>query len=420
MTTGPTTSPTTRPTTGRVAAGGRTVDRPVDQPCPACGTTSLTVFFEEGNVPTNSCLLLDDPDEAATFPRGELEIAFCDTCGFVTNTAFVPGQAEYSQRYEETQGFSPRFMAFARELAERWVNDYDLANRTVLEIGCGKGEFLVEMARAGAGHCIGIDPGVHPERIDEPEAADIEWIADFYDERYTHLDADVVICRHTLEHIPDVARFMTTIRESIGDRPDTVVLFELPDVQRVLDEVAFWDVYYEHCSYFSLGSLARLFRRTGFEVLELSMEYDDQYLLIAARPSTVPAAGAPLPAEDDLDRLRAGVERFRTGYDALVGGWRERISHLKDSGGRAVIWGSGSKGVSFISNLALGDELVAAVDINPHKWGKFMVGSNHQIVAPDSLRESTPDLVVAMNPIYLDEIGAQLAELGVDAELTAL
>jgi hypothetical protein len=120
-----------------------------------------------------------------------------------------------------TQEFSPRFMGFARELAERWVRDYDLADRTVLEFGCGKGEFLIEMAKAGAGHCIGIDPGVHPERIDDPAADGIEWIADFYDERYTHLDADVVICRHTLEHIPNVAEFMTTIRESIGDRPDT-------------------------------------------------------------------------------------------------------------------------------------------------------------------------------------------------------
>ncbi len=85
-----------------------------------------------------------------------------------------------------------------------------------------------------------------------------------------------------------------------------------------------------------------------------------------------------------------------------------------------MIWGSGSKGVSFISNLALGDELAAAVDINPHKWGKFMVGSNHEIVSPESLREIAPDLVVAMNPIYLDEIGAELEELGVQTELTAL
>jgi len=388
--------------------------------CPACGEERLELFFGEESVPQNSCLLLDDPTTAATFPRGELAIAFCDGCGFVTNTAFEPGSAEYSQRYEETQGFSGRFMAFAQELAERWVRDYDLRNRTVLEIGCGKGEFLVEMVRAGAGHCIGIDPGVHPERIDAPEAADIDWIIDFYDERYTHLDADVVICRHTLEHIPDVAAFMSRIRRAIGDRPDTVVLFELPDVARILHEVAFWDIYYEHCSYFSLGSLARLFRRCGFEVLELSREYDDQYLLIAARPSTTPAAGEPLPEEDDLDELRLGVKGFRAGYQQLTDRWRRELADLRARGGKAVIWGSGSKGVSFISNLDVSDEVVAAVDVNPHKWGKFMVGSNHEIVSPQALTTIRPDLVVAMNPIYLGEIGADLAGLGVDSSLVAL
>jgi len=389
-------------------------------PCPACGEERLELFFGEDSVPQNSCLLLDDPTTATMFPRGELAIAFCDGCGFVTNTAFEPGSAEYSQRYEETQGFSGRFMAFAQELAERWVRDYDLRNRTVLEIGCGKGEFLVEMVRAGAGHCIGIDPGVHPERIDAPEASDIEWIIDFYDERYTHLDADVVICRHTLEHIPDVAAFMSRIRRAIGDRPDTVVLFELPDVARILQEVAFWDIYYEHCSYFSLGSLARLFRRCGFEVLELSREYDDQYLLIAARPSTTPAAGEPLPEEDDLDELRLGVKGFRAGYQQLTDRWRRELADLRARGGKAVIWGSGSKGVSFISNLNVSDEVVAAVDVNPHKWGKFMVGSNHEIVSPQALTTIRPDLVVAMNPIYLGEIGAALTKIGAHPQLKAL
>lgn len=399
---------------------GFTTDRPSERPCPCCGGDNVRVFFGEDSVPQNSCLLLDDPETASGFPRGRLEIGFCHDCGFITNTAFEPGSAEYSQRYEETQGFSGRFMAFAKELAERWVNDYQLQDRTVLEIGCGKGEFLIEMAKAGAGHCIGIDPGVHPERIEDPEAADCEWIIDFYDERYSHIDADVVICRHTLEHIPNVAEFLTSIRNAIGDRPDTVILFELPDVSRVLTEIAFWDIYYEHCSYFSLGSLARVFRQTGFEVVELSKEYDDQYLLIAAKPSTVPAAGEPLPAEDDLEELRQGVEHFRTGYEALVEEWRKRLVELRENEGQAVIWGSGSKGVSFISNLDISDEVVAAVDINPHKWGKFMVGSNHEIISPERLTDIQPDLVVAMNPIYLGEIGDDLGKLGVDTNLLAL
>ena len=49
-----------------------------------------------------------------------------------------------------------------------------------------------------------------------------------------------------------------------------------------------------------------------------------------------------------------------------------------------------------------------------------MAGTGHEIVAPEFLREYQPDLVVAMNPIYLDEIQADLDELGVGARLVAV
>ena len=120
---------------------GKILNSPDSKDCPACYEKTLNLFFGEDSVPQNSCLLMDDPESAANFPRGKLDIGFCSSCGFVSNAAFTPGSAEYSQRYEETQGFSPKFMAFAKELAEQWVRDYKLKDKTVLEIGCGKGEF---------------------------------------------------------------------------------------------------------------------------------------------------------------------------------------------------------------------------------------------------------------------------------------
>jgi len=395
--------------------------------CPACGHRETEAFFEQSAIPTNSCLLLDTLEEAAGFPTGDLRLGFCPACGFIANVVF--DEAEYSSRYEETQGFSKLFVEWAQGLARRWVEKYDLAGRSVLEIGCGKGEFLTWMVEAGAGSGIGIDPGVHPERIDSAVADRLTWIADFYSESYAHLAADAVVCRHTLEHIAPVGEFMAMVRRAIGDRLDTIVLFELPDVKRVLEEVAFWDVYHEHCSYFSMGSLARLFRRSGFEVLHLELDYDGQYLLIEARPSAMKpsavwpegasAPGTPFPVEDDLELLRHAVDKYRDEVAALRESWRARLAELRARGGKAVIWGAGSKGVSFLTNLGLRDEIRYAVDINPYKTGKFMAGTGHEIVAPEFLVEYRPDLVVAMNPIYLAEIRAKLDELGLLPELIA-
>ena len=48
-----------------------------------------------------------------------------------------------------------------------------------------------------------------------------------------------------------------------------------------------------------------------------------------------------------------------------------------------------------------------------------MAGTGQRVVGPDVLRDYRPDLVIAMNPIYLGEIGAQLASMGLGAELVA-
>jgi SAM-dependent methyltransferase len=386
-------------------------------PCPSCGQLKLEPFHRQSAVPSNSCLLLPTREAAEEFTRGDIDLGFCGSCGFITNVAFDASLAEYSSRYEETQAFSQRFVEFAEALAGRWVETYDLQGRAVLEVGCGKGEFLVMMAEAGIGAGTGIDPGVHPERIQSEAADKLTWIADLYSEEYSDIEADAVVCRHTLEHITDVGAFVEMTRRIIGSRLDTVVLFELPDTLRVLNEVAFWDIYYEHCSYFSAGSLARLFERSGFEVVDLHMDYDDQYLILEARP--VADGTDPEPwAVDDMGVLRASIGTFSDGYDETIRFWRAKLSSVTDSGGTVVIWGAGSKGVSFLAEL--GDHVHSAVDINPHKHGMYMAGTGHRIEAPDTLPSLQPDLVIVMNPIYVDEIRTHLDALGIDPEVVAL
>jgi SAM-dependent methyltransferase len=390
--------------------------------CPACGEADLTGFHHVDRVPTNSCLLLDDLAEARSLSSGVLDLAFCGACGFISNRAFDPASAEYSSRYEETQAYSATFEDFGRDLARSWVERYELHGRHVLEIGCGKGEFLVWMLEAGVGSGTGIDPGVRPDRLTGIADDRIRWIADRYDDRWGHLQADAVVCRHTLEHIQPVRAFLSRLRTHLGDRDDAVVLFELPDVARVLQEAAFWDTYYEHCSYFSAGSLARLFRRCGFEVLDLARAYEDQYLLIEARPCATPAAaGVRSSLEDDLASLEAGISAFQRGYARLSSQWGAELASVASSGGRVVLWGGGSKAVAFLAALGEDEPVDGVVDINPHKHGRFLAGTGHRVLAPAELRSLRPSLVVAMNPIYLAEIRGELDGLGLaDVRLVAL
>jgi hypothetical protein len=62
-------------------------------------------------------------------------------------------------------------------------------------------------------------------------------------------------------------------------------------------------------------------------------------------------------------------------------------------------------------------EIDYVVDINPRKQGMYLTGSGQQIVPPAFLQEYQPNVVLVMNPVYLDEIRHTLDELKVRAEL---
>lgn len=387
--------------------------------CPNCQTPGLEPFYEVRNIPAHSVMLMHTREQALAYPRGDLRLGFCRSCGFIANTLFDVTLNEYSPNFEETQHFSSKFDGWAQQLVDRLVRDYHIRGRQVIEIGCGKGEFLALLCEAGNNHGIGIDPGCIPGRLWRAGSDKVQFIRDLYSEKYAHLPGDVVCCRHTLEHIQPTGEFMRMVRRVIGPRKDTLVFLEVPDMTRILRERAFWDVYYEHCTYLTAGSLARLFRSTGFEIIELVRDYADQYLWVTARP--VDGLTKPsLLIEDDLDATTADVDLYRERVSSDIAAWRNRIRGFAAAGRKPVIWGAGSKAVALLTTCGIGSEIGYLVDINPHKAGKFLPGTGHPVVSPEYLREYQPGVVVAMNPVYVDEIRAHLAASGVSAEVLSV
>ncbi len=379
----------------------------------------MQVFHKQPSVPANSCILLGSREEALAYPWGRIELAFCPDCGFISNMAFDARLTEYSGRYEETQGFSDTFSVFHRDLAQRLIERHHLRGKDILEIGCGKGEFLLLLAEMGSNRGVGFDPGYHEERVSGEATRRVQFVKDFYSEKYSDYKADFVCCKMTLEHIHPTAQFISTVRSAIGDRPDTLVFFQIPEVTRILRDCAFEDIYYEHCSYFNAGSLARLFRRSGFNVLNLETEYADQYLTIEATPARgIPSP--PLSQEDDLPLLARYVSEFPAKHDAKLHVWRQRVEETAARGRKIVLWGSGSKGVSFLTTLGVGDKIEYVVDINPYRHGYFMPATGQRIVAPPFLLEYRPDMVIIMNGVYRDEITRDLNAMGLQPDVLAL
>lgn len=364
--------------------------------------------------------LLDTREAAVGYPRAPIRLELCDACGLITNTAFEAPQHDYSASYEETQAFSPRFQDYARWLAATLANRHDLAGETVLEIGCGRGDFLLTLCEVASCDGVGVDPSFREDRLEGPAASHVSVRRAFFSEADVDGDYALVVCRHALEHVHDVHGFLVTLRSALATAPETPVFFEVPDTGRILRETAFWDVFYEHVSYFTPGSLTRAFRAAGFDPLGLELGFDDQYILLTAVPADISGLDSVLPLEESVTTVVSEAHSFVRDLDATRALWTTKLRERRALGQTSVVWGAGSKGVGFLSTLGLAEEIAFAVDVNPAKQGMFMPGTGHEIVGPERLQTVRPDLVVVMNPIYVDEIRRDLEGLGVSATVEGL
>ena len=182
----------------------------------------------------------------------------------------------------------------------------------------------------------------------------------------------------------------------------------MPDVYRILKEGAFWDIYYEHCSYFSAISLKQLFFGTGFAVERIWTGYDDQYLMIVARPAADKSV-VPFGDEDGVGGIVHLCGSFAAATAQSRAAWLSRLRNWAAAGQRSVLWGSGSKAVAFLTTLGnpRRNRIRGRHQSLPRR--EISPGTGQRIVAPAFLRSYRPDNVIIMNPIYLREVERELA-----------
>ena len=389
------------------------------RPCPACGAPGGQTVYRIAALPVNSCLLVDSAAEARSLPNGQLELVCCDRCGFLSNRRFREELAAYTDRYEDSQAFSPTFLEYARSLATGWVDDWGLAGKVVVELGAGRGDFSRILVEAGAGTVVAMDPTLTVERAGDDLGGRVVWLSQRFDQASGLPPADAVVFRHVLEHVAEPVALLTALRRALDGRPDVPVLVEIPDARRILAEGAFWDVYYEHCSYFTPATVRSLFGSCGFEVRSVSSVYAGQYLLVAATPTGVLEAQLPDPAH--VARLVSAAHAFGPRVQAAVADVDAVLTQRSARRQDVVLWGSGSKATAFLTLLGTYDGTVSrVVDVNVYKQGRFVLGSGLPIVSPEMLVAQPPDLVVVMNPVYTEEIEAQLAGLGVETDVVSV
>ena len=382
--------------------------------CPVCGGSKNVDFFEAQRLPVHVGIFGRTREEALRLPTGDVILSYCQDCGFIHNRVFDPKKLDYKPGYEVALHHSATFRKFMDGVAAHLMERFELHDKRIVEIGCGCAYFLRMLAELGGNDCIGFDPTVKSEGVQQVGAGSLELVRDYFGPQHT-VDADFVCCLSVFEHIPNPGDFLHMLRSNL-DGQEPAIYFEVFNARQAIHNQEIWSVHYEQVNYFSRQSLARCFGEAGFRILDAGACYEGgQYVFVEATPAESDAPGSH-ESPDEPGDVPEEIAAFADHHRARITEWTSRLDEYRQVGRRVVVWGSGGKGISFLNSLPTKDVIRYVVEINPDKHGQVIPGSGQEIVPPEFLADYQPQTIIITNALYEKEMKQRARELGVECE----
>ncbi len=348
--------------------------------CRVCGHSFIDgPLLRYANMPGAAQFFPDA--KALTEDRGvDLEVCQCSSCGLVqlSNEA-VP----YYREVIRASAVSEEMRQFRAQQFGRFIEEYALRGKKVLEVGCGRGEYLSILQQGGA-KAHGLE--YSRDSVAQCIAGGLCVSRGFIDNTACELEGapfSAFMILSYLEHLPDPNGTLGGVRRHLVD--GGVGLVEVPNFDMILRQNLFSEFTTDHLSYFTEDTLRTTLALNGFEIVDCRAVWHDYILSAVVRK------------RDKLD-----LSRFSACQSQVK---KEIEGYLRRYGGKkAAIWGAGHQALAMIALTGLADKIRYVIDSAPFKQNKFTPATHVPIVSPDVLESDPVDAIIVMAASYSDEV----------------
>ena len=382
--------------------------------CRACGHSELVTVLEFGDSPLADRLLHEHElaEEDLFFP---LRLVVCPSCALVQITEDVPPEILYCGDYPYYTSVSPGLVRHFTDAAHAMLARTPLEpGARVIEAASNDGYQLKVFQEAGL-QVLGVDPASGPARV--ANEAGIDTRCEFFSAAVAEgivaegAQADLLTGNNVLNLIQDLEDFARAVDLLL--KPTGTVCFEVPYFVATIDQTAFDNVFHQNTTYWTATSLDRFWRRHGLFLnhVEESPTFGGSLRVYFEREERPSEAVRDILAEEE----RRGVPTpafyaaFADRVEAIKTELRGQIVALQAEGKRMVAYGAaGGMATTLLSYLGLdGDDIEYAVDINPHKHGRYTSGSRLEIRPAETLAQDVPDIALLLAWNFAEEIMSQ-------------
>ncbi|MBU4210236.1 methyltransferase domain-containing protein [Patescibacteria group bacterium] len=310
----------------------------------------------------------------------EMKVYQCSGCGLVQ---LSNEPVSYYKEVIRAVAFSPEMRNFRVKQFGDFVKKYSLKNKRVIEIGCGKGEYLSIMKQCGVS-VYGLEQST--ESVSRCVKDGLKVFQGFVkDSRYKIKNApyDAFFILSFLEHLPDPNSVLGGICDNLSD--NAVGIIEVPNFDMILKQNLFSEFTRDHLFYFTKDTLVRLLGLNGFDVIGCRVVWHE-YIISAIVKK----------------RARISVEHFYKKQEKLKLEISRYISRFKDN--KVAIWGAGHQSLAVMAMLDLAGKIKYVVDSAPFKQGKYTPATHIPIVSPETLNLDPVAGLIVMAASYSDEV----------------
>jgi len=252
-------APPDEPSAHQKAAGPRLAR------CPVCGAASFTPRTTVQGVALEACngcgLLVQNPQPSD------------DQLAAIYGANYFIGSSENDR-------LAPHFDLVKRATAALQLDDIaaylrklgpDAAHPSLLEVGCGRGNMLLEARNRGY-EVYGLEFSTDAARVANRKLeADVVRVGAIDKGTFPEQSFDVCILADVIEHVRDPAGFLQIISRLL--KPGGIVFIATPSIESWSARLLGWNwMEYkpEHLFFFDPGTIARLLENAGFGHIEIS------------------------------------------------------------------------------------------------------------------------------------------------------
>ena len=303
----------------------------------------------------------------------ELVFEVCESCGLMRNRMFS-APPDYSEKPRSTSRQLPSYHNYLLGLVGDLADEHDL----IVEIGANDGTFLDLLREQGYINIYGVEPSDELVKCSRGKGHKI--VADYFGQDIVGaLIKDfgvpkLIICRHTLEHVPNPDIFVQALRGLLADGKGTA-LVEVPDSTAIPEGINFVELWDEHLFYFTPFTLSLLMKRHGLRIVSemLLPHLETRNILFQVTSATsYDHSTENSAATNEVFMWRSFSERFQT--------ISEQIRYVVRASPKPIyLIGASHPQCNFVNYLDLESFVGFMIDDDSSKVGKLPPVSSNSI-----------------------------------------